>query len=281
MNRAQIDDSGIDWTDAFDNSGYVPEAADLFAEFTALAADFRTSLTTKNRARLDLAYGDAPRNRMDLFLPAGPVAGLVVFVHGGYWHMFDNSSWSHLAAGPLASNWAVAIPSYTLAPEARISRITTEIAAAISHAAGMVPGPIRLIGHSAGGHLASRMICADTPLPAEVAGRIVHAVSLSGVHDLRPLLRTAMNDTLQLDAEEAARESPALQAPSQTPATFWVGASERPEFLRQTRLITETWQRQGAPVRDVYEPDMNHFTVLRALGQSGSPLLQTLMGDPL
>ena len=70
-----------------------------------------------------------------------------------------------------------------------------------------------------------------------------------------------------------------LLAPSQSPATFWVGAAERPEFLRQTRLITEAWQRRGAPVGDVYEPDMNHFTVVRALGQPGSPLLQTLLGE--
>ncbi|MCA0873249.1 alpha/beta hydrolase [Seohaeicola saemankumensis] len=271
--------SGIDWTDAFDNSGYVPGSDALVANFATQAAAFRDDLSARARARLNLAYGDAPRNRMDLFLPEGAARGLVVFVHGGYWHRLDNSFWSHLAAGPLASGWAVAMPSYTLAPEARISRITTEIAAAIRFAAGHVDGPVRLIGHSAGGHLVSRMICAATPLQGDVAGRIAHTVSLSGVHDLRPLLLAAMNETLQLDAAEAATESPALLAPSQSPATFWVGAAERPEFLRQTRLITEAWQSHGAPVRDVYEPEMNHFTVVRALGQPGSPLLQTLLGE--
>src|SRR3546814_5563195 len=53
-------------------------------------------------------------------LPISP-AGLAVFVHGGYWMAFDKSSWSHLAAGAVARGWAVALPSYTLCPEARIS----------------------------------------------------------------------------------------------------------------------------------------------------------------
>ena len=47
-----------------------------------------------------------------------------MFVHGGYWLRFDRDMWSHLAAGAVARGWACAIPSYTLAPEARISAMT-------------------------------------------------------------------------------------------------------------------------------------------------------------
>jgi acetyl esterase/lipase len=52
-----------------------------------------------------------------------------VFVHGGYWLRFGRGDWSHLAAGPVARGWAVALPSYTLAPAARIAAITAEIGA--------------------------------------------------------------------------------------------------------------------------------------------------------
>lgn len=274
MGRDQQTAPGIDWDDAFDNGGYVPGSAQLAGQWADQAAAFRDTA----RAELDLSYGAGARNRLDLFRPEGAAEGLVVFVHGGYWHKFDKSYWSHLAAGPLAAGWAVAMPSYTLAPEASISQMTAEIAQAVTAAAGHVDGPIRLIGHSAGGHLVSRMACADVALPDDVAARLEKVISLSGLHDLRPLLLTTMNDTLRLTPEEAAAESPALRSRrADLPVCFWVGAAERPEFLRQTRLIAERWQDDGAQVEDVYQPGHHHFSVVGGLARPGSPLVERLL----
>ncbi|TDK51808.1 alpha/beta hydrolase [Antarcticimicrobium luteum] len=265
----------IDWDEAFDNAGHVPGAADLAARWTGAAAAFRDAA----RADLDLGYGPGARNRFDLFRPEGAVAGLIVFVHGGYWHKFDKSHWSHLAAGPLAAGWAVAMPSYTLAPEGRVSQMTGEVGQAIAAAAARVAGPIRLIGHSAGGHLVSRMACANAPLTQEMTARLDRVISLSGLHDLRPLLGTRMNDILGLTPEEAAAESAALLTPRMDLDTlFWVGAAERPEFLRQTRLIAEVWGEGGARVRDHYDPGHNHFTVAGELARPDSDLVQALVG---
>src|SRR5690606_16956770 len=96
----------------------------------------------------------------------------------------DNRFLSHLAAGPVAHGYAVAMPTYTLCPDINISGIVREIAQAISKAAEMIDGPICLAGHSAGGHLVTRMVCADTPLSGAVCARIVNTMSISGLHDL-------------------------------------------------------------------------------------------------
>lgn len=271
----------IDWTDAFDNTGYVPEAADLLATWSAAAKAFRERLQAIGRAELDLAYGTRSRNRMHIFYPEGDIQGVFVFIHGGYWHRLDNSYWSHLAQGMLAHGWAVAIPSYTLAPAAKISEISAEIALAIDFAAGRIDGPLRLAGHSAGGHLVSRMVCQTSPLSGVIQQRIVKAVSISGIHDLRPLLLADMNQTLRLSAAEAEAESPVLQQPvAGMLVSFWVGAAERPELVRQTRLIAESWQRQttgSGLIRDYYEPGQNHFSVIEALAVSDSPLLNEVL----
>ncbi len=267
----------IDWNDAFDNSGYVPEATRLVEDWTETAAAFRTAHPT---AQLDLAYGDRPRNHIDLFFPSGTPRGVIVFVHGGYWHRLDKSVWSHFAAAATGAGWAMAIPGYTLAPEVRITNITREIAQAVTFAASRIEGPLRLAGHSAGGHLVSRMACADGPLPEEVAGKVEKIISISGVHDLRPMVGIEMNRTLRLTDSEAAAESPVLHQPNpDIPVTFWVGAKERPEFLRQTRLIAETWSLGGGNVRDVYEPDRDHFTVVAGLADPQSPLVAALLGE--
>ena len=132
-----------DYDDAYANGAHIAGAADYPPRWMAMAEAFREGLSKAGRARLDLGYGPAQRNRLDLFLPKGSPKGLAVFVHGGYWKAFDRSVWSHLASGPLAHDYAVAMPSYTLCPDNSISGIAGEIAAAIAYAAGEVAGPGR------------------------------------------------------------------------------------------------------------------------------------------
>jgi len=264
----------IDWDDAFDNSGYV-SGSDKIADIWGLkAANARTVLN----CQLDLAYGEDDREKLDLFLPKGPTRGLVVLVHGGYWLRMDKSYSSHMAQGAVAQDWAVAVTSYPLAPLMRISYITEAIGRSIAYAADLVDGPIRLVGHSAGGHLVCRMTSETSPLSERLKLRLQKVVSISGVHDLRPLLLTKMNETLGLDVREAETESPALLAPlPDIPVTFWTGSEERPEFLRQTRLIAEAWERQGADITSRYHPGHNHFTIVDGLSLSGSPLTLELL----
>lgn len=260
----------IDWEDAFVNRAYIAGAEGYPKGWAAKAQAFRD----RAHGELDLPYGAHPRERLDLFRPAGDAKGLVVFVHGGYWLHFDKSFWSHLAAGALAQGWAVALPGYTLAPEATIPEITAQIGTAVDHAAGLVGRPIRLAGHSAGGHLVTRMICDDSPLAPETRARIARVVSISGLHDLRPLLETQMNDQLRLTPETAALESPALHAPLPgIPVTAWVGGNERPEFLRQSALLREAWAGVDLEVAK----GRHHFDVIDDLCKADSALTEVLL----
>jgi arylformamidase len=263
----------VDWDDAYSNGRYIPGAERFPLRWAAEAAAFRAERAARGLAELDLAYGDAERERLDLFHPDGRAKGLLVFVHGGYWMEFDKSSWSHLAKGASLRGWAVALPSYTLAPRARLSDITRQVGRALSFAASRVAGPLRLAGHSAGGHLVARMVCDDAHLGSGVAGRIEQVASISGLHDLRPLLATKMNDTLRLDAAEAAAESAALRWPVKgATVVCWVGDSERPEFLRQNDLLANIWTGLGADVRAVHAPGKHHFNVIEDLADPGSEL---------
>lgn len=267
-----------DWDDAYANRAHIADAEAVIAGWARDAPAFRAGLG--DRARTDLAYGPGARERFDLFLPEGPPRGLMLFLHGGYWMAFDKSAWSHLAAGAVARGWAAVLPSYALAPEARISAITRQAAAALGAAAAEVPGPIALAGHSAGGHLAARLLCADVELDPAVRGRVRGAVSISGLHDLRPLLRTAMNATLRLDGPEAEAESPALRAPVPgARLTAWVGGDERPEFLRQAELIAALWPGLGAETRLVVEPGRHHFDVIAGLADPASALCAALLEE--
>ena len=268
-----------DWDDAYANGPHIPNGMAYPGPWLAPAQAYRDDMTRQGRARLDLAYGPGARNRLDLFAPSGKPRGLLVFVHGGFWKALDKSVWSHFAQGAVEAGWSVAVPSYTLCPQARISQITREIAAAIGFAAGEVGGDIALAGHSAGGQLVTRMICEPSPLAAPVLARVRRVTSISGVHDLRPLLRTGMNADLRLDWDEARSESPALLAPlpGQT-LTCWVGADERPEFLRQNSVMAQMWMGFDTQVRCMVEPGRHHFNVIEGLRETGHPLLAAVLG---
>lgn len=252
-----------DWDDAYTIGAYV----DGLDEITAGWA-----------VRAGAMVADEISPGFDLFLPDGAVLGLTVIVHGGYWMAFSGRDFAHLAAGPRAAGQAVAMVSYTLAPEARISDITKEVAQAIIGAAARVEGPIHLGGHSAGGHLVTRMLC-EGVLPDEVAARVVHVLSISGVHDLRPLLCTKMKDTLRLTEDEVAQESPALQIPRKgARVTCVVGAEERPEFLRQTALLANIWHGLGAETAAIGLPGENHFSIIAGLESPDGALSRLLLG---
>lgn len=267
-----------DWDDAYANSANIAGGDRWPAVWIDAAAAFRDERRAAGKARLDLSYGEKPRNCFDLFLPDAAPKGLVVFIHGGYWMAFDKSAWSHLAAGSTDSGYAVAMPSYTLCPEARIADVGREVGAAVEAAAGMVDGPVMLTGHSAGGHLASRMICADAPLSRPTQGRIRNVVSISGLHDLRPLMATRMNEILRLDEAEAVAESPALLRPmGNARVACWVGGAERQEFRRQNALLANVWTGLGATTTCFEEADRHHYSVIDGLADAGHPLTRALL----
>ncbi|EPJ51561.1 MAG: hypothetical protein OFPI_17170 [Osedax symbiont Rs2] len=267
-----------DWSDAYANASYIGDAQSYITLWESSASAFRAQMLELDRAQLDISYGSKARNKLDLFLPESTPKGLVVFVHGGYWMRFDKSSWSHFARGSLEAGYAVAMPSYTLCPEVSIADIVLEIGEAINCAAQKIDGEIRLCGHSAGGHLVTSMLCDDSPLPVQVQTRIAKTVSISGVHDLRALLNTGMNEQLHLNWSEAVALSPALKAPAHlAPLTCWVGADERPEFRRLNALQANIWKSFEISTEAVEEGGRHHFDIINGLQELQHPLMQSLL----
>jgi acetyl esterase/lipase len=262
----------IDLSRAYANADFIPDADAYIDRWHEAARAFREREVAVGRARLNHPYGQGERQKLDFFHPGGLAEGLMIFVHGGYWLRFDRSYWSHFAAGAMARGWAVAMPSYTLAPESRITTITAEVAHAVVAAADLVRGPIVLAGHSAGGHLVARMGCRDVALPEPVRGRIRRIVPISPLGDLRPLMQTGMNASLGLDAEEAERESPIFHEAPSADVTVWVGAEERPAFLDQARWLSDAW-KASLHVAD----GRHHFDVIDDLEDPDSPMMTTLL----
>lgn len=256
-----------DWDDAYANIAHIPGGADYPDRWLRDAAAFRA--------------GRAPEAIEDgeLHLPEDALRGLMVFIHGGYWMKFGPAWFSHLAQGALARGWAVLVPAYPLAPGGTLAGMRDAVARQVATVAGQIGGPIALAGHSAGGHLATRLVCGDSPLPAPVLARVRRCLPVSGLFDLRPLQLTAMRGDLGLTDEAARRESPLFHLPARDlDLHVWVGAEERPVFLRQSQLIHAAWA--GLPNRTdlTVEAGRHHLDVIDGLADPGHPLTVALLG---
>lgn len=268
-----------DWDNAYANTVNIAQGNAWPNCWMEQSIKFRTTMTERGQAQFDLSYGKEPRQTFDLFLPENTAQGLFVFVHGGYWMALDKTYLSHLAQGALMHDYAVAMPSYSLCPQISIGGIVDEIGMAIEAAAERINGPIVLSGHSAGGQLVSRMITTTSPVSAGTRKRIKNVISISGLHDLRPLLRTSMNEQLKLDEVQALQESAALLSPIENARiTCWVGGTERAEFLRQSALLSNVWTGLGAYTALVVEPDRHHYNVVDGLADPNHPLTRALIG---
>ena len=257
--------------DAYSNAHYIPNADRFVLQWENAAQIFRDKLNGEARADCDIPYGPTERQKFDFFSPFSHSDDVFIFIHGGYWLRFNKSNWSHLAKGALQKGWHVAIPSYELCPDVRISDISRQIAKAVTEIAKRTTGKIVLAGHSAGGHLVARMAVGDL-LPAETMGRVTHVMPISPLGDLRPLCQTAMNDAFQMTQDDAIDESPTFMARPDCPVTVWVGADERPAFIDQAKWLADAWKADL-----VIEAKKHHFDVIEGLEDAKNNMLTQLL----
>ena len=103
-------------------------------------------------------------------------------------------------------------------------------------------------------------------------------LAISGLFDLQPLLETSINEKLGLNRKEAIDASPVtLPAPVGTHLTAAVGGGESNEFIRQSRVIADLWQRGGVDTELDIRGQDNHFTVIAPLADPDSDLTAKLV----
>lgn len=259
----------LDYEAEYNARARVPEYEEIFLRWAGDAEIYRADALKEGRAELGLAYGDTPRQTVDLFLPQRSAAApLALFVHGGYWRSLDPSLFSHTARGLNARGIAVAVAGYDLCPIVTIADIIEQIRRVCVFLWQRRGQPMLVYGHSAGGHLAACMVATDWPslYPKAPTDLVAAGYAISGLFDLAPLLKTSMNQDLKLDGELARRVSPQFwPLPSGRVFDTVVGALESSEFRRQSRELAEAWKQNGAQTRFAEIAATNHFTVLDGL----------------
>jgi len=253
---------------AYNNSQAVPESAEWLAACVAASAEFRAA----HPQCLDLRYGPRERNAWDLFPANDPNAPCLVFIHGGYWQRNGRESFTSLLAGPYARGWSLALPGYTLAPDATLTEIVAEIRAAldwlVEHGpAHGIAGRIVLSGWSAGGHLTA--MCLDHP-------GVSAGLAISGVFELGPIRDTYLNEKLQLADTEITALSPLRLPAVHKRLAITYGTAELPPLVSDSRDLHAKRAAAHAPGPLIPIVGANHFSIMQALQDPGGELTREL-----
>lgn len=261
------------------NPAMLQEFRQHLTSWTHDAAAYREAAA--GRAQLEVAYGERPRQRLDLFAPAADARGpVVLFIHGGYWQAMDKSFFSHLAAGPNAHGITVAVVGYTLCPQVTLAQLVDELRQAVVFLARRFGQKVTVCGHSAGGHLTACLLATDWPTvaPDLDADTVTAGLPISGLFELEPLISTTLNERLGLDVAEARRLSPLFwPVPAGRSVVAWVGGNESAEYHRQTATLVARWRQAGVAATAVTAAGESHFTVIAPLAEPHSQLTQQLV----
>jgi arylformamidase len=233
----------------------------------------------------DLAYGAHLRQRLDVFRPAHSAQSrpVVLFVHGGSFVGGDK----HRPGSPYHDNvalWAVrhgmtgVTMTYRLAPEFGWPAGAEDVAAAIEWVREHLPGPIHLMGTSAGAlHTASYLVRPEF-WPGGQAS-VASASLLSGAYDLPSFDPERLLPYLGADRDRHAALSP-LAGLVETPVTvlYTVAEFDSPDAQRQAlALVSAYCTRHGCWPPFVYLAGHNHFTTTAHLNTPDDSLGRILL----
>ncbi|MFM0232225.1 alpha/beta hydrolase [Paraburkholderia sediminicola] len=273
-----------------------PLSAELEAQYNMrlLRPDFEAGLLQEWLARsaisrrlpgaqLDVAYGAGERDRLDYFPAASADAPLLIFFHGGFWQRGDKSVYSFVAEPFVAAGVSVVLMNYTLCPAVSVKQIVAQSQRALAwlwrHAGELGCSRERwfVSGHSAGGHLAARMMAThwdtlsdDLPKPM-----LSGAILISALFDLEPLCDTSINEGLRLDRKQARavsalRHSPATDAPQ----LIAVGGAETAAFHQQARAYETAFGNAQRFVPHYRIDHCDHFDVVQAFANRAHPFFE-------
>jgi len=235
-----------------------------------------------------LAYGTAPADTLDLYVPRNAVgAPVVVFFFGGGWNSGDKSQYKFVGAALAAAGIVTVIPNYTLYPRAKFPRFMQDAVNSVAwtraHARewGGDPGKLFLAGHSAGAHIAV-LLALDQEYLRQVGGSgqwLRGVVGLAGPYDFLPFTEAYLNDLFGPPADFARSQPINFVRADAPPLLLMHGLRDKRVSPNNTRSLTAALQAIGGPVSTQYFPHAGHGDLAAAFSpvRKGLPVLPDIL----
>lgn len=263
------------------------DAEGSLARYTTRSAQAREALAGICEVHEDLRYGPGTKQTYDLCQPRGGTEGrpLVVFIHGGYWRALDKSDHSFVVPPLIEAGAVVVNLNYDLCPDVTLDEMCDQVIAGVRHCHAKAaewdadPDRMVLIGHSAGAHLAARVLNAPEGVDGRPADLVAGFAAISGIYEPQVVLRLpGVNAEAQISADVAERnDCLALRPAGAARLAVWTGADEPGGWRDQSYRYAELARAEGLECAYFELSGTDHFTVLERSFETDSAGWQAIL----
>jgi acetyl esterase/lipase len=217
-----------------------------------------------------VAYGEVPRQTLDVYRPASSTKSpVVVFFYGGSWQTGDKETYFFVATALARRGYVVVVPDYGVYPHVRYPGFLQDGARAVRWAKdnaarfGGDPGRLFIMGHSAGAYIAAMLVLDSRWLQEaglvpnrDVAGLI----GISGPYDFLPLHGTLA--TIFGGSDVPDTQPISHVAPGAPPALLVTGKRDRIVEPSNTTRLAAKLTANGDKVEIKTYPWVGHITII-------------------
>ena len=178
----------------------------------------------------DVAFGEGPRHRLDVYAPAGTAEKrpVILFFYGGSWNSGTKDGYRFVGRALAARGFVVVIPDYRLVPDVRFPAFLRDNAAAVrwtrAHVSALGGDPDRLVlaGHSAGAYDAA-MLALDPQWLGKDRTAVKGWAGLAGPYDFLPLDQPATVAAFGVAPDPVATQPVTFASAGDPPALLATG----------------------------------------------------------
>lgn len=222
-----------------------------------------------------VAYGEGPRQRLDIYAPVRPAAAplpVIVFFYGGSWNSGARGGYGFVGRALAARGFVTVIPDYRLVPEVVYPGFVLDGAAAVrwvrAHAKDYGGDGERIViaGHSAGAYIAAMLALDGRWLGADRAA-VRGFAGLAGPYDFAPFTVGASRQAFGQWPDPAETQPVSHVDASAPPSLLLVGAKDTLVRPRNSEALAAKLRDAGVPVTLKSYPEVGHIGILTAIAR--------------
>lgn len=224
----------------------------------------------------DIAYGEDPRQRLDVYTPRAisSPAPVVVFFYGGTWNSGKRADYAFVGSALASRGIVTVVADYRLYPQVRYPGFVEDSAAAVAWTNNQITRfggdaqHIFVMGHSSGAYNAA-MVALDKRWLAQsgLSTNIVRGwIGLAGPYDFLPIENPDVKPVFHFP-NTPVDSQPINFALAASPPALLIAASddELVNPQRNTGGMATKLKAAGVSVRELYYPKPSHTTLIATL----------------
>lgn len=222
-----------------------------------------------------IAYGDLPRQKLDVYVPKklAPGAPVVVFFYGGRWEEGSRQGYKFAAQALTSRGFIAILPDYRLYPQVKFPAFVQDGARAVKWAhdhAAQYGGDVKhlfVMGHSAGAYIAAMLALDGHYLQAVGGSRkwLSGMIGLAGPYDFLPLEADDLKDMFGPPSQYPRTQPINYVDGKEPPLLLLQGLEDHTVYPKNTRNLAAKVRAKGGKVEAIYYRRKTHISLVAAL----------------